>query len=214
MSKVTSIYGGKDPRELPFYTLTDVASFLRVPRSTLGAWCGQKPYTLVQGERKRMAPLLRLDPKSKRLTFHNLVEAYVVFSLTRSFQIPLPLLRSALASLDGDRPLLDQRFYARKGEMFVEIANRVLVDVCRSPGQTLVRDFVESSLERIEFDGAQRPERFHPWRESVDEPKVVSIDARRAFGRPTVVGRSLKVEVIVDLRRAGEEIATIARTTT
>ena len=33
----------------------------------------------------------------------------------------------------------------------------------------------------------------------------------RAFGRPTVFGRSLKVDVIVDLYRAGDSIAAIAR---
>jgi uncharacterized protein (DUF433 family) len=211
MSNVLSIYGGKEPRELPFYTRTDVANYLHIPRSTLDAWCGRKSYKLAGGDRKNMAPLLRLDPKTRRLTFLNLVEAYVVSSLTRTFAIPLPLLRTALTEAGGERPLLDNIFYARKGEMFVELADKVLVQLHRSPGQVVLRGVVESSIERIEFDTKKRPARFHPWRESITERRVVSIDPRRAFGRPTVVDSGLKVEVIVDLRRAGESVESIAR---
>lgn len=211
MENVTRIYGGRDPRELPFYTRTDVADILRVPRSTLAAWCGRKSYRLADGERRSMKPLLHLDRETGRLTFNNLVEAYVVSSLTRTFRIPLPDLRAALDRLSTDRPLLDHVFHASSGEIFVEAADQVLVDIHRSPGQVALRKVFESSLQRIVFDAGKRPERFHPWRASIDEAKVVSIDARRAFGRPTVVDRGVKVEVIVDLYRAGESVASIAR---
>ena len=211
MSNVASLYGGEDPRELPFYTVSEVATYLRIPKSTLSAWCGRKRYRLVDGGYRRMEPLLREDPRTRRLTFHNLVEAFVISSITRTFDIQLPDLRAALARLGGDRPLLDYQFYAADQELFVELADQVLVDVFRSPGQAVIREVMSSSLARIDFDAARQPERFHPWLTSITEAQVVAIDPRRAFGRPTVKGRALKVDVLVDLHRAGESVATIAR---
>lgn len=208
---VSSIYGGRDPRELPYYSVSDVADILSVPRSTLSAWCGRKMYPVVQGDRRQMKPLLVADAKTRRLTFNNLVEAYVLSSLTRTFQIRLADLRRTLRRLGTERPLLEHVFYAEQGNVFIEVVNKVLIDVHRSPGQVALRAIYDSSLQRIEFDASRRPERLYPWRADITEDKVVSIDARRAFGRPTVINRGLKVDVIVGLRRAGEKVETIAR---
>ena len=209
MGNVVSMYGGKDPRELPFYTVADAARYLRLPSSTLRAWCGDKEYRLVAGGHRKMAPILRRDPETKRLTFHNLVEAFVVSSITRVFQIRLADFRLALDRVGGERPLIDHVFHASHDDLYIEATDRVLVDIHRSPGQIGIRPIMDTVLSRIAFD-VGKPERFSPWRESVVESRVVSIDARRAFGRPTVSGRSLKVESIIDLFDAGESVETIA----
>ncbi len=211
MSNVISIYGGRDTRELPYYSQTDAADILSVPRSTLRAWCGNKTYQLVDGERRLMKPVFQSDPKTKRLTFNNLIEAYVLSSLTRTFLIPLPDLRAALDRLSTDRPLLDHVFYACPGQIFIEAADKILIDIHRSPGQVAIGEVVRSTIERIEFDASKRPERLHPWRASVTERAVVSVDPSRAFGQPTVIGRGLKVDVIVNLKRGGESEEDIAR---
>lgn len=210
MAKVIRLHGGKDPREVPFYGLTDAAAILNVPASTLRAWCGLKEYRVVNGKAK-MAPLLRRDPATGRITFHTLVEAYVVSSITRVFNIRLPDLRVALKYIGGERPLLDNIFYAADRELYVEAFNKAFMSVHRSAGQYAIRGVVESSVDRIEFDPSKRPERFSPWRRSIDEPRAVSIDPQRAFGRPTVKDRSLQVASIVDLYRAGESVAAIAQ---
>lgn len=210
MSDVVSIYGGEDPRELPFYTPTDAARILSVPASTLRAWCGNKTYQLADGERRAMKPVFK-SAKANRLSFNNLVEAYVLSSLTRVYSIQLADLRETLERLGAGRPLLDHVFYACPGDIFIEAADKVLVNIHRSPGQVAIGEVVRSSIDRIEFDAGKRPERLHPWRASVEEPRVVSIDARRAFGQPTVVNRGLKVDTVLGFYKAGESIETIAK---
>jgi uncharacterized protein (DUF433 family) len=49
-----------------------------------------------------------------------------------------------------------------------------------------------------------------PWRRQVDEPKIIAIDPRRAFGQPTVAGSSVKIEIIIDRIRAGESVSALS----
>lgn len=91
MGKVISLYGGKDPRELPAYSVGEAAVYLGVPRSTLATWVrGQR----VRG-RTRMHGIIRPDRATGILTFNNLMEAYVLASLTRRFELPLQRVRQA-----------------------------------------------------------------------------------------------------------------------
>ena len=210
MGNVVSLYGGKDPRELPFYTAADASRILGVPPGTLAAWCGLKQYKLADGNQRKMAPLLRRDPSTKRMSFHTLVEGYVLSSITRTFNIRLEDLRRALGYIGGTRPLLHSVFYAEEGALYIEGLNRVLINVHPAAGQAVIRQAVAGSLARIEFDIDRRPARFSPWRHSVDEARMVDVDPYRAFGRPIVRGRSLKVETIVDLFKAGESVDTLA----
>src|SRR5262245_54574951 len=116
MGKVVSLYGGKDPRELPMYGISEAAVYLGVPRSTLATWVrGQ----LVRG-RTRMHGLIKPDRGSGMLTFNNLTEAYVLASLTRRFKLPLQRVRSALRFVGGDRPLLTTPFQTDGRGIFVE----------------------------------------------------------------------------------------------
>lgn len=208
MGNVVSIYGGKDPAEIPVYSFADVSTYLGVPRSTLRAWSGSKRYK-VNGRVRTMRPLFRPDPDTGFLTFNSFVEAYLITSFTRQFGVPLTRVRRALEHVGGRRPLLDTQFHTDGVGIFVEQMG-ALVDASRG-GQTAMREAVEDTLERVDFDATRRPLRFHPWLDNVSEPKVVSIDPRRAFGRPTIAGRSLKVDVVVDLLRSGETVETVAR---
>src|SRR5260370_33769132 len=60
MAEVTQLYGGRDPRELPNYSITEVASYLWVPRSTVSPW--------VKGMGRTFKPVLELaDPENRTL---------------------------------------------------------------------------------------------------------------------------------------------------
>lgn len=89
MGKVVSLYGGKDPRELPTYGIGEAAVYLGVPRSTRPTW--------VRGQRVRGRMRMRL------------------------------------------------------------------------------------------------PLRLYPWRREPVEPRIIALDPRRSFGRPTVVGSAVSV---------------------
>lgn len=210
MGKVIDIYKGKDPRELPTYTLTDVATYLRVPRSTLAAWAGRKAYPVKGPDGTRvMQPLFLSDQDTGLLTFNSLVEAYILTSFTRAIGIRLPKVREALKRAGGVRPLLDNVWHTDGKDLFIDAMGSI-INVSQY-NQVVVREFVKDVLHRVDFDPSRRPVAFSPWREKIGEPRVVDVDPRRAFGRPTVSGRSLKVDTIIDLLAAGEPVARIAR---
>lgn len=202
-----SLYGGRDPRELPMYGLGEAAVFLGVPASTLRTWVRGKDYRW-RGQTKHMQRLIKADAGTGLLSFNNFVEAYVLASLTRRFEVPLVRVRQALRYIGGERPLLTTVFKTDGQGIFVEQMGS-LVDATRG-GQSAFREVIEDSLQRVDLDRAHRPLRLYPWRREPDEPKIVSIDPRRAFGRPTVVGRGIKIDVIIDRHRAGESVAQLS----
>jgi uncharacterized protein (DUF433 family) len=204
MGKVVPLYGGKDPRELPMYSIGEAAVYLGVPRSTLATWVrGQR----VRG-RVRMHGLIRPDRTTALLTFNNLAEAYVLASLTRRFELPLQRVRSALRFVGGERPLLTTPFHTDGRGIFVEQLGK-LVDAAHG-GQSAIREVVESSLKRVELDDQSLPLRLYPWRREPTEPRIIALDPRRAFGKPTVVGSAVQSETIIDRHRAGESVAQLA----
>jgi len=204
MGKAVSLYGGKDPRELPMYGIAEAAVYLGVPRSTLATWVrGQRVR-----ERTRMHGIIKPDRATGLLTFHNLTEAYVLASLTRRFDLPLQRVRSALRFVGGDRPLLATPFRTDGRGIFIEQLGK-LVDVAHG-GQAAIREVVESSLERVDLDDRHLPLRLYPWRRDPSEPRIIALDPHRAFGRPTVVGSAVQGETIIDRHRAGESVAALA----
>jgi uncharacterized protein (DUF433 family) len=204
VGKVASLYGGKDPRELPMYSIGDAAVYLGIPRSTLATW--------VRGQRVRgqtlMHGLIKPDRATGLMTFNNLTEAYVLASLTRRFDLPLQRVRTALRFVGGSRPLLTTPFRTDGRGIFVEEMGK-LIDAAHG-GQGAIREVVESSLERVELDERQLPLRIYPWRREPSEPRVIALDPRRAFGKPTVVGSAVQIETIIDRHRAGESVAQLA----
>lgn len=207
MGDVIDIHGGRDPRELPLYSVAEAAGYLRIPASTLRSWVKGRRYN-VQGRPRLFKALLR-PHRTGLLTFNNFVEAYVLASLTRTFSLPLARVRQGLAWLAESRPLLTQLFQTDGVGLFVERSGK-LVDVIKG-GQLAMREVLEGSLRRVDRDGAGQPARVYPWIVDPDESKVVSIDPRRAFGRPTIANRGLTVEVITDRFGAGDSIELLAR---
>ena len=204
MGEVVSLYRGKDPRELPMYGIGDAAVYLGVPRSTLATWVrGQR----VRG-RTRMHGLIKPDRPTGLLTFNNLMEAYVLASLTRRFDLPLQRVRSALRFVGSDRPLLTTLFRTNGRGIFIEQMGK-LVDASHG-GQAAIREVVESSLERVELDERRLPLRLYPWRREPTEPRIIALDPRRSFGKPTVIGSAVQSETIIDRHRAGESVAQLA----
>jgi len=201
--KLPSLYRGRDPRELPMYGIGEAAVYLRIPTSTLHAWVRGKRYQ-VRGQWRTMRPLVIPDRETGLLTFNNFVEAYVLASLRRRFNLPLTRVRSALKYVGEDRPLLSTVFRTDGRGIFVEKMG-ALVDAAHG-GQTAMRAVVEGSLERVELDQKKRPMRLYPWRRETTEAKIIALDPRRAFGKPTVVGSAIKIEVIIDRVRAGESV--------
>lgn len=207
MGEVIDIHRGRDPRELPLYSVAEAAGYLSIPVSTLRSWVKGQRYT-VHG-RPRVFKALLNHHRTGLLTFNNFVEAYVLASLTRTFSLPMSRVRLGLAWIGESRPLLTQLFQTDGVGLFVERSGK-LMDAIKG-GQVAMREVLEGSLRRVDRDGAGHPTRVYPWIVDPKERKVVSIDPRRAFGRPTIVNRGLTVEVIADRFKAGDSIDLLAK---
>lgn len=186
------IYGGKDPRQVPIYSVSEVAHHLRLPRSTVQAWVrsrgGPAPFRRV---------IVPDDGRGSMLSFRNLVEIHVLSALRNT--IPLPRIRGALGFMrqhfGTDHPFVDD------------------LDswpALMSGGQLGLKPIVERQLERVEHDEAGLPQRLYPFVSDCDARKVVAIDPRRKFGRPYLVGAGVETSIIASRRRAGESVASLA----
>ena len=57
-SRDLSIYGGKDPRDLPIYTVDEAAHILWLPLSTLKTWTFGKQWHDPSGKPRTYVPLI------------------------------------------------------------------------------------------------------------------------------------------------------------
>lgn len=203
MSAKQDIYGGRDPRDVPLYSVADAAWYLGIPSATLRSWCSGRPYPTKRGSRHFPA-VLEL-PKPGRLSFMNLVEAHVLDAIRRTHKLSLKQVRTAvkwLGSEGVDHPLAQKQFMHDKSELFVEH----LGEIYAADGQEPIRDAIERHLSRIEVDAKGFAVRLFPFARTKMESKVVVIDPRISFGRPTLAGTGVPVDVIVERFRAGESI--------
>ncbi len=78
-----------DPRQLPTYTISEAAHYLRIPRSTLHAWVAGQAYRTTGGSRLFRPVITLPDRRLGLLSFINLVEAHVLDAIRREHEVPL-----------------------------------------------------------------------------------------------------------------------------
>jgi uncharacterized protein (DUF433 family) len=209
------IYQGRDPRDIPAYTYADAAAYLSLPLSTLRSWIRGYEYQ-TKGGRKLSKPVFYLpEPKLPRLSYMNLVEAFVLGSLRRKYKIDLQKIRTAIAALErefGSRhPLAQHRFETNGIDIFVEKYGQ-LINVGRD-GQLAMRDVLQSYLTRVEHDPAGKAARLYPFirLNGTAQPKHVVINPYVSFGKPVITGTGLPTRVVAERYKAGDSIPQIAR---
>ncbi len=100
--KQIDIYGGQDPREMPAYSIPEVAHYLNIPRSTLEDWSLGRKAT---SKRKELLPIIERPNKELRLlSFINFVEAYVLSAIRREHNVPMDKVKKALLYLQEPFP--------------------------------------------------------------------------------------------------------------
>lgn len=215
MAKLLSIFGDRDPLEVPLYTVQQAAGYLGVASSTVRTWVAGMDYPVAQKRQGRFKELIDVSPeKPTRLTFNNLIEAYVLTTLRRQHKVPLSAVRNAIANvrteLGDPRPLLSQDFVTDGARIYLEhVAG--LQDVSTKGGKQLAMREVLKGLKRIERDPRGIAMRLFPYLDNPDEPQVISIDPRFSFGRPTIKDSRVQVEVVADLVNAGETVERVAK---
>ncbi len=206
---------GRDPRDLPAYSIPDAAHYLRMPASTLRAWVVGQGYQTDAGRRRFFQPIIVLPDTAERLlSFINLVEAHVLDAIRRHHRISLQKVRRALLYLSkqfhSPHPLADQRFETDGMDLFIDRSG-LLVNISRD-GQLAIRSVLEAYLRRIERDEAGLAAKLYPFtrKRTPEEPKSVVIDPFVSFGRPVLVGTGIPTAVIAERYKAGESIEELA----
>lgn len=229
--EIKKIYGA-DPRELPIYGLADTARYLKLHINTLRSWLYGRNYILGTGEVKKSLPVIKLpEPEKPVLSFINLVEVYVLSSITRIHNVRFKKVRSALDFLETkvkvEHPLATQQFWTDEFDLFVELSGDL---ICASKaGQMVMQEVIEQYLHRIDRDVDLTPFRIYPFSKEITftaeklseknsarnilekSPKSIAIEPLVAFGRPTISGTGIATNVIVGRFNAGEEIEALAK---
>lgn len=209
-----ALYDGRDPRDLPAYSVGEAARYLRMPPATLRTWVVGRTYPRGSALAS-FAPLIRVaDAEAPRLSFTNLVEAHVLFALRRQHAVPIRHIRPALdyaeREMGIERLLLSDELLTHAGDVFVRYLGD-LINLSRS-GQLAVHRLLEAHLRRVERDMASLPIRLFPFLAGpgVDGPRTILIDPAVAFGRPTVVGFGVTTRALVQRIDAGESVDELA----
>jgi uncharacterized protein (DUF433 family) len=196
-----------DPRSVPVYTVAEAAALVRVPVSTLKTW--------IHGERPSSRGLIILPPSRPRLlAFSHLVEAFVLGAIRRGHGVALQRVRKAMRyvqrELHVERPLIHAKFKTDGVDLFIEQWGK-LVNASKD-GQIAMRGALETSLQRVDWDRDGLAVRIFPLVRSAAEsqPRSIVIDPERGFGRPTLAGTGIRVEVVVERYRAGESPSDLA----
>lgn len=208
-------YDGRDPRDMPFYTIADAARYLRVPVTTLWYWTRGRTWKSRTGM-KTSGPIFEIaDPDF--LSFTNLVEAHVLAAIRRQYEIPLDDARIAVEyvrnRLGVERPLADYVFETDGVHLFVREVGH-LVNASKN-GQVAMEKLLRASLKRIERDDLHRAVRVFPFSRDVQpgiiQPRFVVIDPKISFGRPVIAGTGVLTSVVADRHRAGDSYLMLAR---
>lgn len=194
-----------DPRERPLYSIAEVAAYVRMNPRTLATWAS--------GRGSQPSLIRRPVANDPRLSYSNLVEAYVLNALRQHVGVSMPRIRRGLEyverSYGNERFLLSDQLRARRGNLLIAAIDG-LVNVGER-GQAEIPEVVTAYLQRIEYrDGL--PTRLHPVTRTDDPrgPQRIVILPDVGFGRPITTRGHISVAVIKDRFHAGESIPELA----
>lgn len=208
------IYGGRDPREIPAYRVTDASSYLGVPVTTLRAWGRGMPYGPKGSQKNYFKPVFSLpDPNRSLLSYFNLVEAFVLSSLRKKHLIKLFKIRMAIDFLqdkfNSPHPLAQHEFQTNGVDLFIEKYGE-LINLSHVE-QMSMREVLEIYLTRVEHDPKGLAARLYPFiRLSGEQPRNVVINPYVSFGKPVITGTGLPTRVVAERFKAGDSIPQIA----
>ena len=195
----------RDLRELPAYSIGEAAGYLRIPKSTLRAWL------LGQGTFHSVMEIA--DRKGRRLSFINLVEAFVLASIRREHSVPLPKVRKAVDYLrrtfKTHRPLADEQFATDGVHLFVEKFGALIG--ATQEGQVQLREVILDRLKYVRRDPNGVPEKIilFPAHGAATKGDIV-IDPRISFGRPVLDGFGVRTSILAERFQAGDSIDALA----
>lgn len=211
---MSDLYGGIDPRDIPTYAISEAARYLRIPAGTVRSWVAGRSYKTTQGDQYFQPLILTNDRKPRLLSFTNLIEIHVLRAIRKDHKIQLDKVRAALDYLESElqvtHPLARSEFRTDGIDLFTEHYG-TLINASKS-GQTNLKDALNAHLERIEPDDNGLAIKLYPFTRSQEEnnPRIVVIDPRIAFGRLIIVGTGIPTHIVAERYQAGDSIDDLA----
>lgn len=210
---MTELYGGTDPRDIPTYSISDAARYLRIPAGTIRSWTVGRHYPISKGSNffKPLIPIRNLKPKL--LSFTNLIEVHVLRAIRKN-QIDLDKVRDALDFIDEQfqvpHPLARESFFTDGVDLFIERYGS-LIHASKSEQSELKASF-DAHLKRIEPDDSGLAIKLYPFTRphEEDSPRFVVMDSRIAFGRLVIAGTGIATRVLAERYQAGDSIDYLA----
>lgn len=211
-----------DIRYEPLYMVGEAARYLNMHENTLRYW------TRGHGRAK---PLI-LRPDGNRIgalmSFVNLVEAQILFSLTKGQLVHLREIRKGLdyileeLSLDvNEHPLANMRLYTDGRGLIVEQLG-IYINASKR-GQLEIEKVIDIFLQRVDFDADALPVSIYPFSHKIQkkknvplheqlirQPKPICINPRISFGRPVMAGTGIPTEIVYNRFQSGDELEDLA----
>jgi uncharacterized protein (DUF433 family) len=207
---MTDLYQGRDPRDIPTYTIPDAARYLRIPAGTVRSWTVGRSYPVTEGKRF-FEPLIAVPQQTPRLlSFTNLIEIHVLRAIRKHHKIQLDKVRTALdyleAQLNVTHPLAHEEFRTDGISLFIDRYGTLIN--ASAQGQTQLKAVLTQHLERIEPDDAGLAIKLYPFTRSDEahNPRIVVIDPRITFGRLVIDGTGIPTSIIAERYKAGDSL--------
>lgn len=199
--------------ELPRYTVPEVASYVRMSPETLRTWVAGRSYPTKSGAKAAKPIIRRPRAGDPRLSYSNLVEAYVLNALRKSLDVEMKDIRSGIEYVQKEfgieRFLLSDELRARQGNLLIERLGKIY-NVGQG-GQAEMLEMIEKYLQRIDYQEGL-PSGLYPLTRlgRPDGPKRIVILPNVGFGRPVTRYKSISTSAIVDRFEAGESVEELA----
>lgn len=210
-----ALYGDKDPRDLPRYTFVDASRAIDVPAATIGAWVRGQHYAVKQGVKRFHPVLCRPDENDTRLSFNNLLEAFVLRALRNKHDVSLKKVRDAVALAEAQhdipRLLISNQLRISRGELLLDSYFQ-LVHLSRS-AQLVMRSMLRDYLGRVEFADAPFARGFFPIARhpSNRDQKLILVSPFIAFGQPVVKRTGVSTLAVAERVNLGEDAAAVMK---
>ena len=211
---MNDLYGGLDPRNIPAYSIGDAARYLRIPSSTIHSWTVGHSYQIKDGF-SFFSPLINISKeKPYLLSFTNLVEVHVLRAIRVGHKIQLNKVREALDFIDErfeiPHPLAKEDFRTNGVDLFIERYGKLIN--ASSGDRKELKEALNAHLDRIEPDDNGLAIELYPFTRSdeIDNPRIVVIDPRIAFGRLAIAGTGITTDVLKERYKAGDSIEDLA----
>jgi uncharacterized protein (DUF433 family) len=204
-----------DVREHPRYSYEEAADILRIPTSTVNAWCRGQHYKHARSRKMiHFSPVIvPASAPDGLLSFYNLAEAHVLRA-TRERNVPmrnvrraLDYIREHLPATDNplrNHPLLTHDFLTFGKDLFIEHLGSTINATAH--GQIAMRELLEQYLHRIDRDDMGMPIQIRPMNTT-----YLVINPTISSGQLILKGTRIAAAVLAARKKAGESYHDLAQ---